>query len=55
MSTKRVLNEEFCQKLVQTASLAVGRDVLVTDEQGIILANSDRTRIGEVHEASLEL
>ncbi|MCI9024465.1 MAG: hypothetical protein HFG92_08495 [Dorea sp.] len=55
MSTKRVLNEEFCQKLVQTASLAVGRDVLVTDEQGIILANSDRTRIGEVHEASLEV
>ncbi len=49
------MNEEFCQKLVQTASLAVGRDVLVTDEQGIILANSDRTRIGEVHEASLEV
>lgn len=55
MSTRRVLNEEFCQKLVHTASLAVGRDVLVTDEQGIILANSDRTRIGEVHEASLEV
>lgn len=55
MSIDRVLNEEFCCKLVQTASLAIGRDVLVTDERGIILANSDRTRIGEVHEASLEV
>lgn len=55
MGTERVLNEEFCQKLVQTASLAIGRDVLVTDIQGIILANSDQTRIGQVHEASLEV
>lgn len=55
MEIKKVLDEEFCVKLVQSASLIIGHNVLITDENGYILASSDATRIGSLHEASLSV
>ena len=50
-----LLNAEFCQKLVQAASLVINHNVLITDEQGVVVASDDTTRIGTFHEASLRV
>lgn len=50
-----ILNMEFCQRLVQVASLATDHNVLITDDKGIVLASSDQIRISTLHEASLEV
>lgn len=55
MKFENILNEEFCNKLVQVASQTIGHNVLLTDDNGIILANADHTRIGSLHEASLRV
>ena len=49
------LNRELCEKLVQSAALAIGHSVLITDGQGRILSSSDKDREGSLHEASLEV
>lgn len=50
-----ILNEEFCQRLSQSASLIIGRHVLVTNADGIILGSNDPRRVGTLHEASLSV
>ena len=49
------LNRGLCEKLVQSAALAIGHNVLITDERGCILSSSDKGREGSLHEASLEV
>ena len=51
----RVLDKELCDKLVQSASLTIGCNVLITDERGYVLASDDSERVGTLHEASLEV
>ena len=55
MSTRTLLNQELCDKLVQSASLIIGHNVLMTDDTGHVLACNDPSRVGSLHEASLEV
>ena len=55
MGISEVLNMEFCDKLVRSASLTIGHNVLLTDDCGVILASADNTRLGSLHEASLSV
>ena len=50
-----VLDKELCEKLVQSSSLTIGCNVLVTDEKGIVYASNMKGREGTLHEASLEV
>ena len=45
----------FYGKLAQTAGMATGYDVLVTDEHGMVTDCTDKSRIGTLHEASLHV
>lgn len=53
--TQRVLDKELCDKLVQSASLTIGCNVLITDETSRILSSNDPNRVGTLHEASIEV
>ena len=53
--TRRVLDKELCDKLVQSASLTIGCNVLITDETCHILSSNDPNREGTLHEASIEV
>jgi len=53
--TRRVLDKELCDKLVQSASLTIGCNVLITDETSYILSSNDPNREGTLHEASIEV
>lgn len=55
MGISEVLNMEFCDKLVRSASLTIGHNVLLTDDCGVILASADNTRLGSLHEASISV
>lgn len=55
MEITEILNEEFCDTLVRTASSAIRHNVLLTDGRGIIVANANNTRIGQLHEASVRV
>ncbi len=52
---RRILNKELCDKLVQSASLTINCNVLITDEQGYVISSNDLEREGTLHEASLEV
>lgn len=52
---KADLNKELCDKLVQSASLTINCNVLITDEQGYVISSNDLEREGTLHEASLEV
>ncbi len=45
----------MCEKLVQSASLTIGHDVLITNSSGHIIACNDSNRVDSLHEASLEV
>lgn len=51
----QVLDKELCRKLVQSSSLTIGCNVLVTDEKGYVYASNMVEREGSLHEASLEV
>ena len=53
--TRRVLDKELCDKLVQSASLTIDCNVLITDETSHILSSNDPSREGTLHEASVEV
>lgn len=55
MSVSNLLNKNFCDKLVQSSSLTTGHNILVTDEEGYIIASSEPERIGSLHEASIKV
>ena len=55
VSIRRVLDREMCDKLVQSSSLTIGRNVLITDEKGYVLASNMEGRAETLHEASLEV
>ncbi|MBQ7758047.1 CdaR family transcriptional regulator [Anaerotignum sp.] len=55
MSITKILQRELCDKLVQSISLIIGHDVLITDKVGVVVASSDLTRVGTVHEASVQV
>lgn len=50
-----ILNEEFCQRLAQSATAIIGHQVLVTDDHGIVLGSNDPSRVGSLHGASLDV
>lgn len=50
-----ILSEEFCQRLSQSAAAIIGHHVLVTDEHGVVLGSFDPSRVGSLHEASLDV
>ena len=47
--------EEFSQELVILSTRLIGEKVLFTDTEGIIIGCSDEDRVGELHEASLDV
>ena len=53
--TRRVLDKELCDKLVQAASLTIGCNVLITDETSRVVSSHDPRREGALHEASTEV
>ena len=55
MTIKTVLDRELCEKLVQSTSLIIGHNVLMTDASGRVLASNDASRVGTLHEASIEV
>ena len=55
VSIRRVLDKEMCDRLVQSVSLTIGRNVLITDEKGYVLASNMEGRDETLHEASLEV
>lgn len=55
MSIKKFLQQEQCDKLVQSISLIIGHHVLITAESGVVLSSSDPTRFGTLHEASVDV
>lgn len=50
-----LLSKELCDKLVQSSSLTIGCNVLITDERGYVISSDDQSREGNLHEASLEV
>ena len=52
---EHLLSKEFCDKLVQSSSLTIGCNVLITDEKGYVISSDDKSREGLLHEASLEV
>ncbi|MGI6181129.1 MAG: CdaR family transcriptional regulator [Agathobaculum sp.] len=55
MSNSNLLDKTLCEKLVQSASLTIGHDVLITNSTGHIIACNDATRVDSLHEASIEV
>lgn len=55
MRIESILNEEFCNRLVISTSAIIGHQILITDAEGLVLASSDSTRLGTLHEASLDV
>lgn len=53
LAGKKVLDKGLCDKLVQSASLTIGHNVLITDETGCVLSSNDTLREGTLHEASV--
>ena len=47
--------EEFSRELVVLSTRLIGEKVLFTDTDGIIIGCSDEKRIGDMHEASLDV
>ena len=50
-----LIQREMAQELVLLSSRLIGEKVLITDTDGIIIGCSDEERIGELHEASLDV
>jgi carbohydrate diacid regulator len=44
---------KLAQEIANITSEVIGHDVLITDQNGIVLGASDRSRIGTLHQASL--
>lgn len=42
--TRQVLDKELCDKLVQTASLTIGCNVLITDKSCRVVSSNDPRR-----------
>ena len=55
VSIRRVLDKELCRKLVQSSSLTIGCNVLITDERGYVVASDRKEREDTLHEASIEV
>jgi carbohydrate diacid regulator len=47
--------KKIAQNIAESASGVIGREVLVTDENGIIIGCSDRTRLGDLHGPSVRV
>lgn len=47
--------ETLAQSIADITAETIGRQVLITDERGIVLGASDRSRVGTFHEASLHV
>ena len=47
--------QSFSQELVELSGRLIGEKVLITDTAGIIIGCTDAQRIGELHEASLDV
>lgn len=50
-----MLNGRHCQNIVDTASDIIGYSILITGNDGIVMASSEKERIGVLHEASLDV
>ncbi|MED4205411.1 CdaR family transcriptional regulator [Neobacillus mesonae] len=47
--------EDIVQKIAESTSEIIGYEVIITDEHSIIIGASDTTRLGEFHEASVQI
>lgn len=50
-----MLNHNISQKIAESASNTIGYSILITDPDGLVLGASDPSRVGTLHEASLEV
>jgi len=49
------LTPELAQEIAGETSAVIGLNVLITDVAGVVIGSGDVTRVGSVHEASLEV
>ncbi|MCM3569302.1 sugar diacid recognition domain-containing protein [Neobacillus mesonae] len=47
--------EDIVQKIAESTSEIIGYEVIITDEHSIIIGASDTSRLGEFHEASVQI
>ncbi|KAB7708278.1 hypothetical protein F9802_06145 [Bacillus aerolatus] len=47
--------EDIAQKIAASTSEIVGHEVIITDERSIIIGSSDPSRLGDFHEASVQI
>lgn len=50
-----MLGKALAQQIADDITDVIGRNVLITDEHGIVLGSGDVTRVGQFHEASVEV
>ncbi|WP_197373566.1 CdaR family transcriptional regulator [Mycolicibacterium baixiangningiae] len=50
-----MLGNALAQQIANDITDVIGRNVLITDERGIVLGSGDESRVGQFHEASLDV
>ena len=50
-----MLGEALAQQIANDITDVIGHNVLITDESGVVLGSGDESRVGQFHEASVEV
>jgi carbohydrate diacid regulator len=50
-----VLGQALAQQIADEITDVIGHNVLITDESGIVMGSGDESRVGQFHEASVEV
>lgn len=50
-----MLGKALAQQIADDITDVIGRNVLITDDHGIVLGSGDGSRVGQFHEASVEV
>ena len=50
-----MLGQALARQIANEITDVIGHNVLMTDESGIVIGSGDETRIGQFHEASVEV
>ena len=50
-----MLGQALAQQIANEITDVIGHNVLITDESGIVVGSGDESRVGQFHEASVEV
>ncbi len=50
-----MLGQALAQQIANEITDVIGHNVLITDESGIVMGSGDESRVGQFHEASVEV